>query len=244
MAASTRLSHPFPSRPVFESAFGQAGSLPDRPFGPPVLNVADQPGRTRSEREHLEHRLAVGLPPCCRAETVSISRCRCPHPGERLEGPIYVVVGLTMDTIAQTESTLIVAEFGIGCALLNRRLPRRAGGRAAGGAADRTGTPRAAKFTADASHELRHSAVGSSRPRRAWPWRRERRRNLVIRKPSRRIDSELRPDAHTGRRHALAGSIRFDRGQPDAEPSGRRVVLAAQTTDRLRGGGGGRRGRN
>jgi len=141
-----------------------------------------------------------------------------------------VVVGQSMDSISQTQSTLIVAELGIGCALLVFVfLGSVAVGRRVALPVERA-RQRQLEFTADASHELRtplsvieaHATLALARGRdEAWD-----------RAAFERIDGELK------RTRRLVDDMlwlaRFDSTdrQPQAEPVDVNV-LAAQTADRF-----------
>lgn len=148
----------------------------------------------------------------------------------RAAGPSRLVVGQSLDTVSQTTSTLMVAEFGIGCALLifvflgsvviGRRvaLPIERARR------------RQLEFTADASHELRAplSVI-------------EAQATLALahgRDPARDTAAFGSIDAELKRTRRLVDDMlwlaRFDStgGQPQAEPVDLRV-LAAQTADRF-----------
>ncbi len=136
-----------------------------------------------------------------------------------------------MDTVSQTQSTLVVAELGIGCALLIVVfLGAVAIGRRVAGPIERA-RQRQLEFTADASHELRtplavieaQTSLALTRERpEAW-----------YRTAFQRVDAESR------RMRRLVDDMlwlaRFDatRGQPDAEPVDVNI-LAAQTADRFR----------
>jgi signal transduction histidine kinase len=162
-------------------------------------------------------------------ETVSISGVDVRIQGAS-RGSDYVVVGLTMDTIAQTESTLIVAEFGIGCALLIVVfLGALAVGRRVALPIERA-RRRQLEFTADASHELR-TPLSVIEAQTSLALARERDATWDS-KAFGRIDSELRRTRHLV--DDMLWLARFDStgGQPDAEPVDV-GVLAAQTTDRF-----------
>jgi signal transduction histidine kinase len=219
---------PVPDQAGPNQPFGQAGS-PDRPFGSPVLMWRISPDGSVKSLNTSD----IDLPPAYRhvagPQTVSISGVDVRIQGAP-RGSDYVVVGLTMDNVAQTESTLIVAEVGIGFALMIVVfLGAVAIGRRVALPIDRA-RRRQLEFTADASHELRtplsvieaQTSLALARERdRAWD------SNAF-----RRIDSELK------RTRRLVDDMlwlaRFDStgSQPDSEPVDL-GVLAAQTADRF-----------
>jgi signal transduction histidine kinase len=141
-----------------------------------------------------------------------------------------LIVGQSTDSISQTQSTLVVAEFGIGCALLIFVfLGSVAVGRRVALPVERA-RRRQLEFTADASHELRtplsvmeaHTSLALARGREeAWD-----------RAAFERIDGELK------RSRRLVDDMlwlaRFDSTdtQPQAEPVDLNV-LVAQTADRF-----------
>ena len=141
-----------------------------------------------------------------------------------------LIVGQSTDSISQTQSTLVVAEFGIGCALLIFVfLGSVAVGRRVALPVERA-RRRQLEFTADASHELRtplsvmeaHTSLALARGREeAWD-----------RDAFERIDGELK------RSRRLVDDMlwlaRFD--STDTQPQAERVdlnVLVAQTADRF-----------
>jgi signal transduction histidine kinase len=141
-----------------------------------------------------------------------------------------LIVGQSTDSVTQTQSTLIVAEFGIGCALLIFVfLGSVAVGRRVALPVERA-RQRQLEFTADASHELRtplsvieaQATLALARGREA-DWDRA---------AFERIDGELK------RTRRLVDDMlwlaRFDSTdrQPQAEPVDVNV-LAAQTADRF-----------
>lgn len=149
----------------------------------------------------------------------------------RKVGQIRLVVGQSMDSVYQTESTLFLAELGIGCTLL---LFVFLGSVAVG---RRVALPiesarqRGVEFTADASHELR-TPLSVIEAQASLALARER-DPVWDGAAFGRIDAELR------RTHRLVDDMlwlaRFDstrRGQPQAEPVDVQV-LAAQTADRF-----------
>jgi signal transduction histidine kinase len=144
-----------------------------------------------------------------------------------------VVVGQSMDTVAATQSTLIVAEFGIGCALLVVVfLGAVAIGRRVASPIERE-RRRHLEFTADASHELRtplsvieaQTSLALARDRDP-PWDQS---------AFKRIDTELK------RTRRLVDDMlwlaRFDSSGPSGAESAAEpvdlAVLAAQTADRF-----------
>jgi signal transduction histidine kinase len=144
-----------------------------------------------------------------------------------------VVVGQSMDTVAATQSTLIVAEFGIGCALLVVVfLGAVAIGRRVASPIERE-RQRHLEFTADASHELRtplsvieaQTSLALARDRDP-PWDQS---------AFKRIDTELK------RTRRLVDDMlwlaRFDSSGPSGAESAAEpvdlAVLAAQTADRF-----------
>jgi signal transduction histidine kinase len=145
-------------------------------------------------------------------------------------GSQHYVVAQALNSVYDTVSTLIVAEFGIGCALLTVVFLGALGiGRRVALPIDRA-RRRQLEFTADASHELRtplsvieaQTSLAMARQRdAAWD------ANAFT-----RIDSELR------RTRRLVDDMlwlaRFDStgGQPNAEPVDV-GVLAAQAADRF-----------
>jgi signal transduction histidine kinase len=148
----------------------------------------------------------------------------------RTVGSQRYVVAQAMDSVSSTVSTLIVAEVGIGCALLIVVfLGAVAIGRRVALPIERA-RRRQLEFTADASHELRtplsvieaQTSLALARGREAkWD------ANAFG-----RIDSELKRTRHLV--DDMLWLARFDStgGQPDAEPVDV-GVLAAQTADRF-----------
>jgi len=148
----------------------------------------------------------------------------------RVVGNTRLVVGQSLEGVTQTTSTLIVAEFGIGCALLifvflgavvvGRRVALPVEG----------ARQRQLEFTADASHELRtplsvieaQATLALARDRDpAWDGAAFGRIDTELRRTRRLVDDML-------------WLARFDStgGQPQAEPVDVRI-LAAQTADRF-----------
>ena len=148
----------------------------------------------------------------------------------RTVGSQRLVVAQAMDSVTSTESTLIVAELGIGCALLIVVfLGALAIGRRVALPIERA-RQRQLEFTADASHELR-TPLSVIEAQTSLALSRERDRSWDA-SAFARIDSELK------RTRPLVDDMlwlaRFDStgGQPDAEPVDL-GVLAAQTADRF-----------
>jgi signal transduction histidine kinase len=208
--------------------FGPAGS-PDRPFGPPVLMWRISPDGSVQSLNTDNIDLPAAYRHVAGPQTVSISGVDVRIQGAS-RGADYVVVGMTMYDVNQTLSTLIVAEIGIGCALLivvflgavaiGRRvaLPLEQARR------------RQLEFTADASHELRtplsvieaQATLALARERDGtWDGAAFGRINTELKRTRRLVDDML-------------WLARFDStgGQPQAEPVDVRV-LAAQTADRF-----------
>jgi signal transduction histidine kinase len=217
---------PVTARP--DLPFGQAGS-PDRPFGPPVLMWRISPDGSVQSLNTDNIDLPVAYRHVSGPETVSISGVDVRIQGAA-RGSDYVVVGLTMYDVNQTLSTLVVAEFGIGCALL---IVVFLGAVAIG---RRVALPleqarqRQLEFTADASHELRtplsvieaQATLALARERDGtWDGTAFGRINTELKRTRRLVDDML-------------WLARFDStgGQPAAEPVDVRV-LASQTADRF-----------
>jgi signal transduction histidine kinase len=145
-------------------------------------------------------------------------------------GTTRYVVGQALDGVSNTESTVAVAELGIGCALLICVfLGALAVGRRVALPIERARL-RQLEFTADASHELRTPlSVIEAQTSLALARGRE---GTWDANAFRRIDGELK------RTRRLVDDMlwlaRFDStgGQPDAEPVDL-SVLAAQTADRF-----------
>ena len=141
-----------------------------------------------------------------------------------------LVVGQSTDSITQTQSTLIVAELGIGCALLIFVfLGSVAVGRRVALPVERA-RQRQLEFTADASHELRtplsvieaHATLALARRRdAAWDGAAFQKIDGELRRTRRLVDDML-------------WLARFDstEAQPQAEPVDV-GVLATQTADRF-----------
>jgi signal transduction histidine kinase len=162
-------------------------------------------------------------------QTVTISGVAVRIEGAARGGD-YVVVGETMEGVSQTMSTLIVAELGIGCALLIFVfLGALAVGRRVAMPIERA-RQRQLEFTADASHELRtplsvieaQASLALARERDpAWDGTAFGRIETELERTRRLVDDML-------------WLARFDStgGPSQAEPVDVRV-LAAQTADRF-----------
>jgi signal transduction histidine kinase len=161
--------------------------------------------------------------------TVSIEGVDYRLAGRRV-GQIRLVVGQSMDSVYQTESTLFLAEFGIGCTLLLFVfLGSVVIGRRVALPIERA-RQRGVEFTADASHELRtplsvieaQASLALARERDpVWDGAAFGRIDAELKRIRRLVDDML-------------WLARFDstRGQPQAEPVDVQV-LAAQTADRF-----------
>jgi signal transduction histidine kinase len=217
---------PVPNLPG-DQPFGPGGQ-PERPFGPPVLMWRMSPDGA-VDKLNTSIDLPAAYQHVTGPETVTISGVAVRIEGAQ-RGSDYVVVGMTMDNVNQTISALIVAEIGIGCALLVFVfLGALAIGWRVAAPIERA-RRRQLEFTADASHELRtplsvveaQTSLALARARdRQWD------SNAFA-----RIDAELR------RMRRLLDDMlwlaRFDASasQPAAEPVDL-AVLAAQTADRF-----------
>ena len=140
------------------------------------------------------------------------------------------VVAQSMDSVTNTESTLIVAEFGIGCALvIVVFLGAVAVGRRVALPIERA-RRRQLEFTADASHELR-TPLSVIEAQTSLALARERDRDWDTNAFA-RIDGELKRTRHLV--DDMLWLARFDAtgGQPDAEPVDV-GILAARTVDRF-----------
>ena len=228
---SDRLSRALAPVPVNAGSgqpFGQPGS-PDRLFGPPVLMWRISPDGTAQTLNTDNIDLPTAYRHVTGPETVSISGVDVRIQGAS-RGSDYVVVGLAMDGVEQTISTLVVAEIGIGCTLLIVVfLGALAVGRRVALPIERA-RQRQLEFTADASHELRtplsvieaQATLALARPRDGdWDGTAFGRINTELKRTRRLVDDML-------------WLARFDStgGQPQAEPVDLRI-LAAQTADRF-----------
>ena len=208
--------------------FGPTGQ-PDRPFGPQVAMWRISPDGTIVALNNFDITLPVEYRHVTGPETVTIGGAAIRIEGAT-RGDDYVVVGETMEDVNTAESTLVVSEFGIGCALL---IVVFLGAWTIG---RRVATPlerarqRQLEFTADASHELRtplsvieaQATLAIARPRdKDWDGAAFGRINVELKRTRRLVDDML-------------WLARFDStgGQPQAEPVDLRV-LAAQTADRF-----------
>ena len=219
---------PVPVQPGAGQPFGPAGT-PDRPFGPPVLMWRIGVGGSIQSLNTSNVELPVAYWHVTGPETVKLSGVDVRIEGAA-RGDDYVVVGQSMDSVSQTMSTLIVAEFGIGCALLIFVfLGSVAIGRRVALPIERA-RQRQLEFTADASHELRTPlSVIEAQATLALARDRDPARDAAA---FGSIDTELK------RTRRLVDDMlwlaRFDStaGLPQAEPVDLRV-LAAQTADRF-----------
>ena len=219
---------PVPVQPGAGQPFGPAGT-PDRPFGPPVLMWRIGVGGSIQSLNTSNVELPVAYWHVTGPETVKLSGVDVRIEGAA-RGDDYVVVGQSMDSVSQTMSTLIVAEFGIGCALLIFVfLGSVAIGRRVALPIERA-RQRQLEFTADASHELRTPlSVIEAQATLALARDRDPTRDAAA---FGSIDTELK------RTRRLVDDMlwlaRFDStaGLPQAEPVDLRV-LAAQTADRF-----------
>ncbi|KRT63555.1 MAG: histidine kinase [Chloroflexi bacterium CSP1-4] len=203
---------------------------PDRPFGSPMLVWTVHSDGTVSSFNASDAELPAEYRQVVGPETVSISGVDVRIQGASVGGE-HVVVGQTMENLAQTRSTLVVAEIAIGAALL---IVVFLGAVAIG---QRVAEPierarqRQLEFTADASHELRtplavieaQTTLALARDREA-AW---------YRTAFGRVDQESKRI-----RRLLDDMLwlaRFDGtgGQPNAEPVDV-TVLVAQMVDRFR----------
>ena len=221
---------------------GSGGAIGDNPFGGPGFDPSHQDprgipvllwvvGADGSAAEQGLNRLA--LPTADRSvtapTTVSIDGVSYRLAGQTV-GPTRLIVGQSMDSVSQTMSTLIVAEFGIGCALLIFVfLGSVAVGRRVALPVEQA-RQRQLEFTADASHELRTPlSVIEAQATLALARARDPERDTTA---FGSIDTELK------RTRRLVDDMlwlaRFDStgGLPEAEPVDLRV-LAAQTADRF-----------
>ena len=230
-AIDNRLSQalgPVPVQPGSDQPFGQPGPQ-DHPFSAPVLMWRISPNGSTVSQNTSNIALPAAYNHVVGPQTVSISGVDV-----RIEGAVrgddYVVVGETMDGVSQTQSTLIVAEIGIGFALLIVVfLGSVAIGRRVALPIERA-RQRQLEFTADASHELRTPlSVIEAQATLALARQRDSARDAAA---FGSIDTELK------RTRRLVDDMlwlaRFDstEAQPQAEPVDV-GVLAAQTADRF-----------
>lgn len=219
---------PVPNQAGPDQPFGQQGT-PDRPFGPPVLMWRISPTGSITSLNTSNIDLPAAYWHVVGPATVSVGGVDVRIEGAS-RGDDYVVVGLTMEDVSQTESTLIVAELGIGCALLIVVfLGAVAIGRRVALPIERS-RRRQLEFTADASHELRTPlSVIEAQATLALARGRDPTWDQAA---FGRIDGELK------RTRRLVDDMlwlaRFDSagGLPEAEPVDVKV-LAVQTADRF-----------
>ena len=218
-----------PNVPGPDQPFGPNSGVPDRPFGLPVLMWRISPDGSVSSLNTSDIKLSTAYRGVTGPETVTISGVEVRIEGAQ-RGEDFVVVGLTMDGVHETQSTLLAASVGIGAALLIAVfLGAVAIGRRVALPIERA-RQRQLEFTADASHELRtplsvmeaQTSLASARNRDAmWDG-----------SAFGRIDSELK------RTRRLVDDMlwlaRFDSTAPTpaAEPMDLNV-LAAHTADRF-----------
>ena len=219
---------PVPVQPGNDQPFGQPGPA-DHPFGAPVLMWRISPNGSMVSQNTSNIELPAAYSHVVGPQTVSISGVDVRIEGAA-RGDDYVVVGETMEGVSQTQSTLIVAEIGIGCALLIVVfLGSVAIGRRVALPIERA-RQRQLEFTADASHELRtplsvieaQATLARARERDpAWDSAAFGRIDTELKRTRRLVDDML-------------WLARFDStgAQPEAEPVDVRV-LAAQTADRF-----------
>ncbi len=219
---------PVPNQAGPNQPFGQQGA-PDRPFGPPVLMWRISPTGTITSLNTSNIDLPAAYWHVVGPATASVGGVDIRIEGAS-RGDDYVIVGLTMEDVSQTESTLIVAELGIGCALLIVVfLGSVAIGRRVALPIERS-RRRQLEFTADASHELRtplsvieaQATLALARGRDAtWDQAAFGRIDGELKRTRRLVDDML-------------WLARFDStgGLPEAEPVDVKV-LAAQTADRF-----------
>ena len=201
---------------------------PERPFGPPVIvwtvhADGDVTCNTSNAVLPAAYRM-VSTP-----RTVAINNAEVRITGAAAGGQ-YVVVGQTMESVSQAQSTVIVAEAIIGPILLLVVFLGAVGiGRRVAAPIERA-RQRQLEFTADASHELRTPlSVIEAQTSLALS---QDRSETWYRTAFQRVDHENK------RIRRLVDDMlwlaRFDaaQGQPNAEPVDA-GVLAAQTADRF-----------
>ena len=219
-----RLSHEPP--PAQSTGFG--APPPEHPFGPPVIVWTVYP-----DGQVISNTANATLPAAYRdvstPTTITVNQAQVRIDGTQT-GAQYVVVGQTMESVSQAQSTVIVAEALIGPVLLVLVfLGAVVIGRRVAAPIERA-RQRQLEFTADASHELRTplsvieaqtSLALSAERSAAW-----------YRTAFERVDRESK------RIRRLVDDMlwlaRFDAAQahPDAEPVDL-GVMAAQTADRF-----------
>ncbi|MGZ6265926.1 MAG: sensor histidine kinase [Candidatus Limnocylindrales bacterium] len=219
---------PVPNEAGPNQPFGQPGTA-ERPFGPPVLMWRISPTGSITSLNTSNIDLPAAYRRVVGPVTVSVGGADIRVEGAS-RGDDYVVVGMTMEDVSQTESTLIVAEIGIGCALLIVVfLGAVAIGRRVALPIERA-RRRQLEFTADASHELRtplsvieaQATLALARDRdAAWDDAAFGRIDGELKRTRRLVDDML-------------WLARFDStgGPVEAEPVDVKV-LAAQTADRF-----------
>ncbi|HYM84624.1 MAG TPA: HAMP domain-containing sensor histidine kinase [Candidatus Dormibacteraeota bacterium] len=230
----SNLAHALNGRVPPPNDGGFEGPGPDHPLGLPIAEWVIGPDGTVLRQSDTSVDLPVADRAVTDARTVSIGGQDIRIMGTRIvveSAEYHLVVGQSMTSVSQTQSTLVAAEVGIGALLLLAVfLGAVAIGRRVAGPIDRA-RQRQLDFTADASHELRtplsvieaETSLALARDRPV-EW---------YRTSFGRIDGESR------RMRRLVEDMlwlaRFDatQGQPDAEPVDV-DTLAAQTVDRFR----------
>lgn len=199
------------------------------PRGPPVLLWIVTPSGQSTRQGLNELALPNEYESVTAPITVTIDGATYRLAGRQL-GPVHLVVAQSLDSLNQTESTLLMAELGIGLALLACVfIGALAVGRRVAMPIERARQTQL-EFTADASHELRtplsvieaQTSLALARKRdAAWDGRAFARIDTELRRTRRLVDDML-------------WLARFDSAgrPPDAEPVDL-AVLAAQTADRF-----------
>jgi signal transduction histidine kinase len=217
-----------PDRSLPDLPFGEPGEF-GRPFGAPTLMWRISPSGSMVSLNTSDIELPLQYWHVRGPQTVSISGVEVRIAGES-RGADYVVVGESMEGVSQTRSALIVAEIGIGAALLAFVfLGAVAIGRRVAEPVERA-HQRQLEFTADASHELRTPlSVIEAQTSLALARNRDRSWDQAA---FARIDSELKRTRRLV--EDMLWLARFDSAgaQPSAEPVDV-SVLAAQTVDRF-----------
>jgi signal transduction histidine kinase len=213
---------------IFEAPPG--GPPPGGRFGPPLLVWTVLPDGTVFASDSSANLSASFLRTVGEPETTSVGGSQVRVRGEQV-GDEYVVVGTSMDGVAQTRATLIFAELLVGPILLVAVfLGALTIGRRVASPIE-TVRRRQMEFTADASHELRTplsvieatTTLALSKEREAGWYRAAFERVHVESQRIRRLVEDL------------LWLARFDatRSQPDTEPVDL-AVLAEQAADRFR----------